>query len=384
MPAPRDSTELLQLLEKSGLFTTDQLREIALASKGVDPKAICESLRRREWITAFHVEQIMAGRWRGLILGPYKILALVGVGESRVYLAEHREMRRRVALRAFSRVADIDIAAEEEQIARESRFAATICHPNCVQHYDVGSEGNVIYRVMEFVEGRSIGEMAADGGALHWIRAANYVCQIAHCLTHALQCGCAHGCLRPSCLFVDQEGRVKVDDFGRLAHRANSLNREQAINEPANTGASFWRKAIARLTSWFRNENAPPKIVPEVFDYLSPEQAHDRQCFDIRSDIYSLGCVFYFMLTSRPPFPGGSAAEKLVAHQTQDPVPIAELIPDIPPKLATTLHRMIAKAPSDRIASPEEVGRLICRFAESYGGRRWIDPDDEMGLAVPV
>src|SRR5439155_8480233 len=83
-------------------------------------------------------------------------------------------------------------------------------------------------------------------------------------------------------------------------------------------------------------------------DYIAPEQAHDPRLADHRADLYALGCVFYFLLTGRPPFPGGTAQEKVRRHQFEPPVPVGRLRPDVPPAVAEIVHRLLAKDPNAR------------------------------------
>jgi serine/threonine protein kinase len=113
-------------------------------------------------------------------------------------------------------------------------------------------------------------------------------------------------------------------------------------------------------------------------DYLSPEQARDLHSVDIRSDLYSLGCTFYFLLTGRPPFPGGKALEKLVKHFTEKPTPITELRADLPPGIVSVVENLMAKNPLERYQVPLDVAVALVPFSIQAPG--FLMPDQgEMG-----
>jgi serine/threonine-protein kinase len=104
-------------------------------------------------------------------------------------------------------------------------------------------------------------------------------------------------------------------------------------------------------------------------DYLAPEQAQDSSKVDPRCDIYSLGCTLYFALTGRPPFPGGTSLEKILRHRTEDPVPIQQLNPALPPSFVSMVGRMMAKRPEARPASAAEVREQLLSWAPRQGLR---------------
>ena len=97
-------------------------------------------------------------------------------------------------------------------------------------------------------------------------------------------------------------------------------------------------------------------------DFIAPEQARDARNVDIRADIYSLGCTFYYILTGKPPFPGGTDVQKLIRHQTEKPYPIEELRPGIPPEVTTILNRMLEKRPEDRYPTPQHLSDALDQY----------------------
>src|SRR5262249_35646423 len=96
-----------------------------------------------------------------------------------------------------------------------------------------------------------------------------------------------------------------------------------------------------------------------TLDYIAPEQALDSHSVDIRADLYSLGCTLYFLLTGKGPFPGGTAAEKLLKHQVHEPVPVEQLRPDVPPAVAAAVRRLMAKRPAERYQTPAEAAEAL-------------------------
>src|SRR5262249_41830181 len=159
-------------------------------------------------------------------------------------------------------------------------------------------------------------------------------------LQHAHERGVVHRDIKPGNLLLHRlagaaDGVVKISDFG-LAR----LN-DQGGGDPVGT-------ILTR-------QNA----ILGTPDYLSPEQARCLHQTDIRSDLYSLGCTFYYLLTGRVPFPGGSPMEKLVRHSTELPTPIGQLRPAVPPAVAAVVQRLMAKKPEERFQTPAELAEAL-------------------------
>jgi serine/threonine protein kinase len=118
-----------------------------------------------------------------------------------------------------------------------------------------------------------------------------------------------------------------------------------------------------RLTS--DNTTGASTFILGTADYLSPEQAINPDNVDIRSDIYSLGCSFYFLLTGQPPFPEGNVMQKIMRHQNEEPVPVDEIRPTLPLGLAVVVRRMLAKRPEDRFQTPGAVATSLKPFCHA-------------------
>jgi serine/threonine-protein kinase len=341
MPKPNVET-LLDLIERSGLVEKDRLDSLVarLKSDGngqlpddvdeVAGKFVTENL-----VTQWQSDRLLEGRHRGFFLGRYKLLGQAGAGGmSTVYLGEHVLMQRRVAIKVLptKRVNDTSYLA---RFHREARAAAALDHPNIVRAYDVDNEGNTHYMVMEFVDGRDLQQTVKKSGTLDYARAADYIRQAAEGLAYAHSQGLIHRDVKPANLLVDQKNVVKVLDLGL---------------------ARFTDDDHASLTVQY-DEN-----VLGTADYLAPEQAVDSHGADARADIYSLGCTLYFLLTGHPPFPDGTLPQRLMAHQKQQPPPIAKDRPDVPTDLAAICAKMMAKKPADRYASMAEVADVLRRW----------------------
>jgi WD40 repeat protein len=299
----------------------------------------------------------------------YRILRLLGAGGmGAVYLAEHDVMRRPVALKVINRTFTANPAAVE-RFRREIRAAARLQHPHIVAAYDAEQAGETHFLVMEYVEGVSLDRLVRERGPLPVAEACAYARQAALGLQHAHEKGLTHRDIKPHNLIRTADGTVKVLDFGLAAVAA----------EPGD-------RALTTVTN----------VVMGTPDFIAPEQAENTHAADARSDVYSLGCTLYYLLTGRPPFPRPSTLLTLLAHREESPPPLAAARPDAPAGLAAVLDRMTAKAPADRYPTAAEVAAALTPFVDqghgpSAGGAerlrkavpsRWPPPRRRLLVAV--
>lgn len=264
----------------------------------------------------------------------YRIVRQLGAGGMGVvFQAEHRLMERTVALKVINaQLVDSPMAVERFRL--EVKAAAKLSHRNIVAAYDAEQAGALHFLVMEFIEGVSLAQLVRHRGPLSVLHACNYAMQVAQGLQHALDHSMVHRDIKPHNLMRTSKGIIKILDFG-LARLARPTDEDsQAGGDDGLTGDG------ATL-------GTP--------DYIAPEQARDSRQADIRADIYSLGCTLYFMLTGKPPFPRGSAVEKVIAHVEQEATPLRQLRADVPESVAAIVHKMMAKQPDDRFQTPAEV-----------------------------
>jgi serine/threonine protein kinase len=329
MSAPSTVDELVELVRKSKLLAPAKLDAYLTTHPGpyASPTALASRMQVDGLLTAFHAEQLLKGKHRGFFLGRYRVLDRIGLGGmGQVFLAEHTDMRRRVALKVMP-PERTENHFSRERFFREARAAGQLDHPNLVRAFDVDQDGSVIFLVMEFVDGVTLQELVVRTGPLDSGRAAHYLWQAASGLWYLADRGMVHRDIKPANLLVDRNGVVKILDLGlvRSAAETDDLTRGEGV-----------------------------KILGTA-DYLAPEQAIDCSRVDGRADIYSLGATGYFLLTGRAPFAGAKVAQKLVAHQSKAVTPVHEVRPEIPQELSAVIDRMLAKKPADRFQIPAEV-----------------------------
>jgi eukaryotic-like serine/threonine-protein kinase len=282
----------------------------------------------------------------------YKILGLVGLGGmGAVYKAEHRLMERLVALKVISRSFTANPQAVE-RFRREVKAAARLAHANIVTAHDAEQAGELHFLVMEFVDGVGLDRLVAKQGTPTISQACGLIRQAALGLQHAHEKGMVHRDIKPANLMVTRKGQVKILDFGlaRLAELVASESQQLQPGEHAPADATA------------------AGMILGTPDYIAPEQAADSRNADIRADIYSLGCTFYFLLTGEPPFPKGTVMQKLAAHMHEMPPPLALKRSDIPADVSAILLRMMAKKPEERYQTPAEVAKDLTAVQKGTGG----------------
>ena len=317
----------------------------------------------------------------------YHVNCLIGRGGmGDVYQAEHRLMRRPVALKIINRQL-VNKPEAVERFHREVRAAARLNHPNIVTAYDAEQAQDTHFLAMEYVEGTELSEIVKRDGRLPVEVACEYARQVALGLSHAHEMGMVHRDVKPQNMMVTPAGDIKILDFG-LANFACESVQEDSIDSEYDASGQATR-VIKHLTQLGTMMGTP--------DYIAPEQAKDARRADIRSDIYSLGCTLFYLLTGRPPFEGDSALEKIDAHSKRLPESLTALREEIPVALQDVVAKMMAKnpdhryqTPADVVAALQEVGDQLQRDAKSdrsgrgiHGSRRfWLMAAGAFGMAV--
>jgi serine/threonine protein kinase len=304
----------------------------------------------------------------------FRVLRELGRGGMGVvYLAEHRVMNRPVAIKVISDslLADAEVAA---RLQAEVRAAARLDHQNIVRAFDAELVGSSHLLVMEFVDGPDLATLLNRSGPLPVADACRYAHQAALGLQHAFERGMVHRDIKPQNLVLTPEGRVKILDFGLARIRSERAGGAQPARDDSLPGARSITGHLpggaeaSRLTRQDRFMGTP--------GYVAPEQALDARKADTRSDIYGLGCTLYALLAGRPPFVGDSAAQVVLAHIEDQPRPLPELRPDVPPALWAVVAKMLAKDPAQRYQTPLEAVRALATFtrADAQPGRGAIPP----------
>ena len=278
----------------------------------------------------------------GMMLGPFTVTKFIGGGGmGRVYLGFDKSLDRKVALKVLQR----QRAQDQSSVARfmnEARSAARLNHEHIAQVYFAGQQDEIPFIAFEFVEGTNIRTIVENQGVFPLSQAITYLIQIVHALDHAALHGVIHRDVKPSNILITKEGCAKLIDMG-LAR----------LLKPTDPGDDLTASGVTLGT----------------FDYISPEQARDPRNADIRSDIYSLGCTFFFMLAGRPPFHEGTVLQKLLQHQGDEPPDIRHFLPGAPPEVAHILQKMMAKDPRQRYQTPALLLTDLMEIAAKIGLR---------------
>lgn len=256
-------------------------------------------------------------------MGRYRVEQELGRGGmAKVYRGQDTVLGRTVAIKILAP----QFADDQDfvhRFRREAQAAARISNQHLVSVFDTGSDDGVHFIVMEYVDGRTLADLIAGGGRIMPDRAIEVAIDVCRALEAAHAQGVIHRDIKPGNIMLDENGQVKVTDFG-----------------------------IARVTT-NADTIAQTAAVLGTASYLSPEQAQG-QPVDGRSDLYSLGCVLYEMVTGRPPFLGDSPVAVASKHVLEQPTPPSRLNPDVTPDLDAVILRALAKNPANRYQTAEE------------------------------
>jgi serine/threonine protein kinase len=366
--APADANQLLAALRAGRLIAPQQLRQLAFdwsESRPDEPDDPVEGTRRRALglvesgcLTSWQVEQVLSGRARRLRMGHYRLLEwLGGGGMGSVYKAEHRLMKRVVALKILGDVRrrnalELCPQAMRRTVARcrrEVEAAAHLSHPNIVAAYDAVRARGKLVLVMEYIEGVDLGRLVAQAGPLPVTLACEAVRQAALALQYAHDRGLLHCDVKPSNLLLVHPPLARWDSDALSA----------LVDGRRPPQIKLLDMGLARRID--DSDDLSENELDGTPDYMAPERGCGEP-LDGRADLYSLGCTFYHLLTGQPPFPDGEWAEKLLRHRLDSPAPIRALRPDAPAEIAVVVERLMARDPADRYASADDAGRAIDAF----------------------
>jgi serine/threonine protein kinase len=341
-PRPGSSVVPFPVLAPRTESERRRLAELVPATDDV-PTVISSNKPRRTNGLAVHADLDLRGRR----LGHFELIEPIGSGGMATVLrATDLTLGRIVALK----ILPPETAADSEHVTRfqsEARAAAKLDHENVARVYYCGEDQGLYYIAFEFVEGDNLRAVIDRRGKLPVAEAVHYMLQVATGLAHAAARGVVHRDVKPSNIIITPAGRAKLVDMGLARH----------ADGPADG-----------LTQ--------SGVTLGTFDYISPEQALEPRAADVRSDIYSLGCTFYHVLTGHAPVPEGTAAKKLDAHQHVAPTDPRVFNPAISEDVIAVLGRMMAKDPRDRYQRPEDLVHDLLGLA-----RRLHLPADASGTA---
>lgn len=270
------------------------------------------SLKRMDWLLKPMKDDDLSPRKLPFDFGEYTVIERIGTGGmGQVFKALHRRMDRIVALKILPEgsVKSADALARFQQ---EVRSAAQLIHPNIVTAYDAGEHEGSPFLVMELVEGRDLFRHIQEYGPLPMEKAVDYILQSARGLEYAHRKGIIHRDIKPANLLLGVDGTVKILDMGLASFRP-----------------------------------AGDETLAGTVDYLAPEQTGEIRRSDQRSDIYSLGCTLFFLLTGKPLYEGKTVIQKVLAHREQ-PIPSLNT-------LDAVFQKMVAKQPEARYQTMTEI-----------------------------
>lgn len=319
-------------LRRSGLIDRGPLDQIVSEFLRRNPRAeapaLAEYLVDQGTLTAFQAERILNGKSQGLVLGPYVLLDAIGAGSmGQVYRANSKNDNNLFAVKVLPRRSMWNVRLARRQVRSFGNFT----HPAVVPFVDVGTAGGLHYLAWPLVEGQTLEAIVQKEGKLPFNQAALYAVQVAQGLTVAHQNNLFHGLVKPSNIMIGSDNQARILDFGIGCLLVE--NEGESLVDTMSTANT--------LTSGL--------------DCASPESIMEPTNRTPAGDQYSLGCVLYYILTGRVPFPEGSAVEKMMAHQTKEPLPIRELSPNVPTGLEEIVKRLMAKAPEARFTGCDEL-----------------------------
>lgn len=307
------SDSFVELLEKSQLLSSERIEEIRSSQNGSsNPKAIAQRLVKEKQLTRWQAAMLLRGR-HSLRLGKYRLLEPVSSGElGDVFLAEHEQMGRRVAIHVLSR----DITDNSEQVEHflaDSQKVAKLDHRNIIHVYDIDKEGDRYFIVREHAEGTDLGTMLEEQDRLSGEDAAEYIHQALDALVYAHEHDVLHLGLRPSNISVDEQGTVKVRNFGMAS--------------------------LAKAFASSEDEHAVEKN-----RYAAPEQRQGGEV-DQRADICSLGIIGFQLLTGQLP-----TASAKRTNSTLEKI----------------FRKMMAKRPEDRFQTAADASAYLDKWLKKY------------------
>ena len=357
----------MQSLRRSGLISDESLKSVVASAPEAtrsSARLFAEHLITIGELTHYQSEKLLAGRWRGLVVGDYHILAPLGRGGmGTVYLAKSLASPAWPPYPLFPLVALKVLPPKKAQaeartllrFRREMELGKPLDHPNITRTLDAGEHHGVHFIAMEYVPGQSLKQVITKDGPLSAGEAARLFADVAAGLEHAHQKGLIHRDLKPSNIMVTPDGRAKLLDLGL------ALLMDEALPEdPAIVGGEGY--------------------ILGTMDYIAPEQTSDATNVGPRSDVYALGCSIYHTVCGMPPFPGGTAKQKMAWHRTE-PAPHAHTInPAVPPAFSKIIERCMAKSPADRPASADALRSLLLPWAIEFRPTAATTPSNALAV----
>jgi eukaryotic-like serine/threonine-protein kinase len=332
----------LNILRRSRLFEPADLDRLTGRLKPESARHFADTLIRTGELTRYQADKLLRGRWQGLVLGPYSVLAPLGRGGmgTVVYLARDRRMTESLGdsvLLALKLLPNRKAAEDPKVLARfrrEMDLGRRVNHPNVVRTFAAGDLDDVHYLALDYVPGKTVRQVVERSGPLPFGEAARIFADVAAGLAHIHERGLVHRDVKPANVMVRPDGRAVLLDLGLALAPGEPLP-----DDPAIAGGRGY--------------------VVGTMDYLAPEQAKNATAVGPPADIYSLGCSLFYALTGTQPFPAQGAVAKVRRHRDDPPPGVA----NVPPQFARLVQRLMGKTPAERPASASAVRDLLLPWA---------------------
>ena len=357
------------LLLRSKLLPVDEAKEMYARWQKEAGEGSTNLSRFAEWmvanrlLTTYQANLLARGHAEGFFIEEYKILDRLGKGRmAGVYKARH-PLGQTVAIKVLppSRARDPELLG---RFLREGRLAAKLKHPNIVRTFLLARSGDIHYLVMEHLEGETLEELVARRGPLPPTEGVRLIYQAFQGLQHIHSQGLVHRDLKPSNIMIVNgspesaaQATLKILDIG-LGRSLFDEGKLDKLSDP-------------ELTTQGAMLGTP--------DYMAPEQARNPRSADIRADIYSLGCVLYYILTGKPPFPDTNLISQMIRHATEPPPLLKDSNPAVPDGLQQITAWMLAKDPAQRYPSPERAAQALQVFLAGATGPL-IEPESDPSM----
>jgi len=342
-PAASDARWLLDELASARVVAADGLGAIlddfrATGGGVADAPALADFLTQGGLVTTFQVDAALCGKAASLAVGPYLLVEPVGSGSlGTVYRAVHTVTRQRFAVKLLPLRSLWNVLQAKRQVAAFARMPAATA---LVPIVEVGTAGGSHYLVWPFVEGETLESLVHRTGPLDPAHAVRFVAEALEGLAACHAAGIAHGLIKPSNLLLGPDRKARLLDLGIGAILRENLSDGESMMDTISTA----------------------NVSIGMMDCTPPETLADPTVRTPAGDVYGLGCVLYFLLTGEYPFPDGNAVDKMIAHQTLEPLPAAVRNPRVPEGLSHLVEHLMRKSPADR---PADLTLLVAALYEA-------------------
>jgi serine/threonine-protein kinase len=309
-----------------------------------EPPQLAQFLIEQGILTQFQADRLLQGKTQGFVLGPYIVMDALGSGSmGTVYRAQSKNDGQWYAVKVLPRRSMWNVRLARRKV----RVFEECVHPAVVPFIDVGTSGGMHYLAWPLIDGVTLDKIVASSGKLPASQVAQYAMKAAEGLEVIHGKNLFHGLIKPSNLMIGKNGEVFILDLGIGSLLAESEG--ESLVDTMSTANS----------------------VVSGLDCASPESIMDPTNLTPAGDQYSLGCVMYYCLAGRFPFPEGTAAEKMIFQQTREPEPLQSLAPDTPPALIAIVNKLMEKTPGNRYTTS---GGLVEALRPLTGGLSGVRP----------